>query len=219
MAICIKLSNCDISCTFDKYGNVYLSLFENPEEIYDLNISNTNNLFCEKYTISEKKTENTSPTLNIGELIPFYNNTTLRGKIIKDYLDDDYSDNDSDNEFTEDIQKKYWPEDLEFNEYMDKRINTNEPYFSFNLNTHKNDLENKLIYDREHIHALYDTLIYEGNLEVNTLLMKTSLVNDIPLYRLSIFTSGDILFRAIGSTQLHYKILFDKEQGLMLKLI
>lgn len=214
----INVSNKEILCTFDKYGNVYFSLSDNPNELYDLIITNKNTISCEKYnTNNEENRELSSEGINIGELVPFYNNMTLREKLIKEKMneyEENNSDSDNETEITEDIQEKYMPEDLEFNEYINKRDNCDEPYFSFNTSSNAKDLENKLVFDREIIHALYDTLIYEGAPDSANLIMKTTLVNDIPLYRLCIFTSGSIKFRPIGSSELSYKLNYDTTNGI-----
>jgi len=217
----IKLPNKEVLCTFDKYGNIYFSLSDNPDELYDLTITDTNTILCEKYINqnNDNNQEFRSEDVNVGDLVPFYNNSTLRGKIIKekldDYEEDDYG-SDTELDITEDVQRQYLQEDLEFNEYSSKRDNCDEPYFSFNVSSCSKDLEGSLVFDRETIHALYDTLIYDGIPDSANLIMKTTLVNDMPLYRLCIFTSGDIKFRAIGSRELSYKLCYDANYGLML---
>jgi hypothetical protein len=212
-SIKIDLTNTDDSsykqaqCTFDKYGNVYFSPLGKPDQVYEISITRNNSIVCERYLVNP---EFDTGSINVGELIPFYNNTTLRGKIIKEQEEND-DDDDSDNELTEDVQRAYLSENLEFNEYICER-NTDQPYFSFNLSFQNQnaDIEDKLVFNRELIHALYDTLIYQGTPDSSNLLMKTTLVNDIPLYRMCIFTSGDIKFRAIGAPESSYKLISDK---------
>lgn len=217
----IKLQNKDVLCTFDKYGNIYFSSPDNPDELYDITITNTNTILCERYGSNYDNGSDQadySEDINVGELVPFYNNSTLRGKIIKEeiYGYEGGDNSDSDTELNEDIQKRYFQEDLEYNEYINERDNYDEPYFSFNVSSHAKDLVNNLVFDRGIIHALYDTLVYEGAPDSANLIMKTTLVNDTPLYRLSVFTSGDIKFRPIGSNELSYKLCYDTTYGLML---
>lgn len=198
----------DIICTFDKHGNVYFSS-DKTADLYDLTITNTNTLLCEKYNIKNDLSK--EDDIIVGTLVLFNDNETLRGKIIKETAESD-TDSNSDNELTDDIYKKYLVEDLEYNEYIE-RHNTNEPYFSFNIvskNSLKNSL-NKIIFDRESTDALYDTIIYDTNI-----IMKTTLVNDRPLYRLRIFKSGDIKFRAIGGNEISYKISYNDNNEIFL---
>lgn len=213
--IIIKLKDHDVLCTFDKFGNLYFSLSDDPNCLYDLTITKTNRIICEKYVQNDDNGKLSSEDVYIGELVPFNNNNTLREKIINHNNNND-NESDSDSELIEDIEKKYFQENLEFCEYINKKDNYDEPYFSFNVISNVNNIENNLIFDRETNHALYDTLIYEGNPSSANLIMKTTLVNDYPLYRLCIFTSGDIKFRPIGSNEMSYKLNYDATHGLIL---
>src|SRR5690606_34379265 len=119
MQIPIVINN-EIIVTFDKFGNIYFSPINNPNELYEIIITNKNTIYCDKY-INDNDPDNYSE-LHIGELQPFYNNETLRGKIIRE-IDEIYEDRyDSDDEYTitEDVQKIYMPENFEFNEYINK---------------------------------------------------------------------------------------------------
>lgn len=217
-SILINLQNREILCTFDKYGNIYFSLSENQEQLYEIVITNTNDIICEKYIQNCDTYDSTLDyfDVNIGELVPFHNNSTLRGKIIKEHNDDDDNESDSDREINDDIEKIYLQENLEFNEYINERPNYDEPYFSFNIISETKHISEKIIHDRESIHALYDTLIYQGTPESGNLIMKTTLINDHPLYRLCVYTSGDIKFRPIGSKDISYKLYYDPSHGLIL---
>lgn len=209
MSIVIKLSDKQVFCTFDKCGNIYFADASNPNDLYDLTITNTNELLLEKYIPTEYTDEK---PVYIGELVPFYNNATLRDKAIKSKQESQYDDeynSEDEMEIDDDTIQKYYNENLEFNEYSNK--DRKDPFFSFNI-TSQTNLENKLVFDRDSVNALYDTLVYNGNLEMCNLIMKTSLVNDMALYRLCVFTSGDIKFRAIGSPEIYYKINYDNEQ-------
>ena len=200
----IKLENKIIYCNFDKYGNIYFSV---DNEIYDLYITNKNTLVLDKYNIDNNNDTDADNIITIGEIIPFYNNATLRGKIIKE------TNNDSDDD---EYKKNYFQEDLEFNEYINEKENYDQPYFTFNITSDLN-INNNLIVDRETIHALYDCIIYSGNFETGNIMMKTTLVNDMPIYRLCVYTSGDIKFRPIGSSETIYKLQYDNKLILVIK--
>ena len=228
------LINKIINCSFDRCGNVYFSLNTNTdnEQLYEINIKNDNTLICDKYVNNsnfnsdDDSDDNYEIPFTVGELVPLADTDTLRGKAMKekenqenehanDY-DEEY-DMDYDEDATE-IRKSYYYEDKEFNEYVnendEENINLNnlnnsdDPMFSFNSD-HKiiKPLTIKsLISDREEHNALYEVLVYEGSPESSHIIFKTKLLNDTPIYRMCIYTSGVITFRPIGSTERKYKL-------------
>ncbi|AYV83554.1 MAG: hypothetical protein Hyperionvirus8_38 [Hyperionvirus sp.] len=195
----------DHVCTVDKCGNIYFALKSDPSKLYDITVTKDNLIVCDRYVEEQKgDAEPDTEEIIVGELKPFdEDEKTLRQKIIKQKREEDETadDSDKDDETNEDIQKKYFPEDLEYNEYIDIR-KTKEPYFVFSM---VDDLS-EMIVNRESVPALYETIIYEGDFEKNSPILKTTLINDLPLYRLCIYTSGDIKFRAIGSRDNIYKL-------------
>ena len=188
----------DIICSFDKVGNIYFASINTPNDLYELIITKKNMIECEKYV------NNSSNNVKLiqGELVSLKSKETLKGKIISE-IEENGHDSDSDNELCEDVIKKYYYEDLEFNEYVNKE-QTDEPYFSFNVPKDYN-LKN-IVYDRDDILALYDTIIYNGVPSESNLIAKTTLINDNVIYRLCVYTSGDIKFRSIGSNDLNFQI-------------
>jgi len=225
--IIIKSSGKHLLCTFDTYGNIYFAPTSEPDNLYDLVITNTNTITCEKcVNMNTNNIDNDNDyDIIIGELESFKNKNTLRGKIISEMKEDDDDDNNgynSDHELTEDVQKTYFSENLEFNEYIDidgkkkhknKNKNKNAPFsFSFVKGLGLKDI----VFYRDDICALYDTLIYDGSCEESNLLMKTTHVSEVPLYRLCIYTSGDVKFRAIGAKEIIYKLHYDPKYGVML---
>lgn len=209
----------DHICTIDKCGNVYFALRTDPTKLFDITITKDNSLVCDRYIESndnngvlvEKESD-----IVLGELKPFEEGITLREKIIKEKKaeeDEDDCDSDKDEE-NEDIQKKYFPEDLEYNEYIDVKVKTKEPYFAFSMIDE--NLSNMIV-ERETIPALYETIVYEGDFKTNRYrpIIKTTLINDLPLYRLCVFTCGYIKFRPIGSKEKIYQL--DEKMQLILK--
>lgn len=165
-----------------------------------------------------------------GELVLLADTETLRGKAIKEkehekeQLENDYDEDYDYDEYTNDdaseLKKTYYYEDKEFNEYVDNKNGIDEnadtnnidnydgPMFSFNSDRKfiKQNAIEKLITDREEHHALYEVLVYEGSPESSHIIFKTKLLNDTPIYRMCIYTSGDMTFRPIGSPEKKYKL-------------
>ena len=205
-------------CTIDKCGNLYFALKTDPTKLFDISITKDNSIVCERY-IESNNSEGSGLIVSdkeeiiFGELKPFEEGITLREKIIKEKkAEEDENEYDSDkeeDENNEDIQKKYFVEDLEYNEYIDVTSKTKEPYFAFSMID--NNLS-KMIVPRETIPALYETIVYEGDFQTNYRpIIKTTLINDLPLYRLCVFTSGHIKFRPIGSREKIYQLSDDMQ--------
>ena len=218
--IIIKADDKDILLTFDTMGNIYFAPKDDPDKLFDLSIDNKNILICDQYKIRDSDEEdNNNKSIKIGELFPL-NDNTLRGRIIKNKKENDDDLSDDENEiFNEENIPKYFSENLEFNEYLDTN-EENEAYISFNFvgkgAANRNDQKNnKLIFERDDILALYDALIYEGTIEKSKLLLKTSLINDNILYRIVIFTDGSIKFRPIGECEKLYKLKYDANKNLI----
>jgi hypothetical protein len=224
-------SDKQVACTFDKCGNVYFSFVGQPKELYELTITRKNTLLCERYL--ENDNTNKDCTFSIGHLVPINangNNGDNRDNggdsdnDGEDEIDILNYDSDKEIELETDVRNKYLTEDLRYNLYVEKL--SNEPYFCFNLASTMfskikgdDELHNRLIFDRESLHALYDTLVYEGAPGDAEIIMKTTLVNDNPIYRLCVYTSGDIRFRAIGSNELAYKLSYEGTNGLQMRAI
>lgn len=242
--------NSNIGCSFDTAGNVYFRPYNNPSNSsYEIFITNKNELICEKciesYDSSNNQLSNIdkdeydddddndnelSNNIVTGKIVPFTDNTTLRGSIIKQKKDDEIEQNNQVNqidpndpnaEYDEDdyedvVKKDYYNEDIEYNEYLngeDEDENSDKiyttPKFSFSSD-HKKIKQSeilKLVSDNEEILALYDTLVYEGTPQDASLIFKTKLLNDVAIYRLCIYGSGDIKFRPIGAKETSYKLV------------
>ena len=193
----------NIGCSVDKCGNVY---FRADGVMYDLNISHEDTLYCEPYVINDPETRDVDIDVHKGELVVFSETHTLRDLVIKSKKPENDDDDGSDNELTEDAIAKYYPENLQFNEY-NADDDPDTPYFSINIPI--GCLTDIIADTDEHVLALYDTLIYDGNARLSdnsTLIAKTALINDLPIYRLCVFTSGHLKFRPIGSQEQIYEI-------------
>ena len=225
--ILIKLEDNVINCSFDRCGNLYFSLLNEPEKIYDISVNKDNSLSLDIYSPLEENddvdievgVDVDTEELAIGELRPVKGGNTLKGKVIEDIEKDDERDSESedDNRLIEDVEREYFSENRDYIEYIYEGKNRNKVYFSFNLVS--NEDSEKIIFDREKIHALYDTIVYDGSPSENNLIMKTTLVNDLALYRLCLYTSGEISFRAIGSANSWYRVKFSDNSLQLVKAI
>jgi len=258
----------NIIWSFDKCGNIYFSLTDHPEKIFDININGKNEISCEKYVnlvnevnevnevnkvnevneVDEDINENLDELCYTkGKLIIFDQTKTLRGTILKQKKlnkEEQNNDKDPNNEYDSDdediIKTTYYHEDNEFNEqidyedygddndndnddtYNDYHYNPNSasaPMFSFSADdkTIKMKEIDKYIVDRDDCMALYDTLIYDGTPESCKLIFKSKLLNDSVIYRLCLYTSGDISFRPIGSNEVKYIIDVDIDNNIFIK--
>jgi len=157
----------------------------------------------------------------------------LRGSIIKQKKDEqDEMENDPNADYDEDdyedvLKKTYYEEDAEYNEYVDENEDDEDdkiythPSFSFSSD-HKKIKQheiNNLVSSREEILALYDTLVYNGDPSDASLIFKTKLLNDAAIYRLCIYTSGDIKFRPIGSREKNYKLSLNENNIILLSQV
>ena len=211
MVLKIELSNKEVSCTFDKFGNLYVSI--DGSKLYDIVISKNNTIALEEYcnTIAEFNGNSNGKDIIIGELKLIKDNNTLMGKAIdtlNEKNDDNYSDNDT--ELTENAERTYFSENLEYIEYIDEKSTREDSFVAFSVTSGGDELDNIVKDYGETGITLYDTLVFEGSPENSELLMKTTLVNDLTLYRLCLYTSGDILFRAIGSASKKYKLCYNE---------
>lgn len=216
----IKLPGKDLSCTFDRGGNVYFAPVDKPDDLYEMTITRENRLLCEKFIAgadadADAVDADAVDGIVIGELESCYDDSTLRGKILRQREQDTHdsdSGSESESEST-DIQKTYYSEDIHYNMYLTPR-DTTEPYCSFSFAPsipHEGVIRGEATPT-----ALYDTLVYEGNPERAQLIAKTTLHNDTQLYRLCVFTSGDVRFRPIGSPDQIYCLHYD-ETGVTLR--
>jgi len=255
----IRISS-TIGCSFDTTGNVYFSPYNDINNLHEVVITNKDELMCEKYidynpnNCSENNSDNdpsddsdnnsdddtdgdtdddSNKKIIIGKLVPFADNATLRGSIIKQKKDEqDEMENDPNADYDEDdyedvLKKTYYEEDAEYNEYVDENEDDEDdkiythPSFSFSSD-HKKIKQheiNNLVSSREEILALYDTLVYNGDPSDASLIFKTKLLNDAAIYRLCIYTSGDIKFRPIGSREKNYKLSLNENNIILLSQV
>lgn len=233
----IKLID-NIKVKLDTKGNVYF--YVNDNELYDVIIDRNNMIELDRYDLgnnimdddsenddnNDNNDDNNNHKIRYGQLISLETNNTLKGNIIKqideekekqqndpnaDFDDyDDYNPNDDDV-----IKQTYFPEDRYLDEYMDKDENEyvdqydKEGYFIFNSLKAQN---RSIVTQIDDNLALYETLIYEGYPSHALPIFKTKLIDDTAIYRMIIYTNGEISFRPIGEKETQYKLVYENGQ-------
>ena len=212
-----------IICLFDKKGNAY---FKHPsssnDELYDVVVTRDNKIELDKYFVKQQQHQKKDSEDFIetkykrGELTSLTDTKTLKGTIKtihKEEQDvhDPNAEYDSDDD--EPIMKRYYPEDEQYNEFVDDEdeyLEINEGYFAFSFESNAKGRDpDSMLRDIDDNEALYDTIVYDGTPEHNTLLFKTRLVNDLTIYRLIIYTNGQLVFRPIGGRETVYRLNLD----------
>lgn len=221
----------NISPLFDNNGNLYLEL---NDKVFEFSIDNKNNLELYEifntdnfsYVIHEESQKN----YNKKHLELLSNSTTLKSKVIREYIKDkeenpdvEYdSDEDIDTSMMNDInhQLQYYPEDLEVLETNDEEqednISSDELGFKFfgNINLKKlEEVEMKDNYFKENTLELstYDTFIYNGDKETSELVFVSKLNSYNSPYRILLYKDGTIEFKVIGSIKKYYKIKLSED--------
>ena len=185
----------DIQLFFDSRGNVY---FKNDNLIYQVNIDNKDQPHCDmaEYKILDDLEDNEKIKYVVDQLYITQNNN---------YGSDHY---------------KYYPEDKLYVVPKSKEEDDDyeEEYISFLL-TNKIDVSILNIESREcgEFCPLYDTIVFNGSIQKNEIMMKTKLNNSPVNYRLLLYTSGECIFRAIGSKNQEYNIYIDNNDILFIK--
>lgn len=218
--VAIKDSLEYIMVSFDFCGNIYFNIIGNSQ-LYDLTITNKDDILCEKYIIRDEGID-----IIIKQVNPLFGNIkltddpfSLKGKTQKQYKkelaennDGDGSDSDdNDPEYSNDKEyNKLYGEDEEYTENVDEIDSDEDPnneYFVF--------LSGNVtvpIIERETSNALYDTILYESNYAN----YKTKLIGNDPIYRLKVYKSGEVKFRPIGKPEKNY-IFVLKDDDLFLQ--
>lgn len=201
----LLINNEQIEVIFDYGGNVY---FKHNQNYFDLDVDSNNNLTCGACIVHDNNENLSNKQIKIGELKLTSDSKSLKGHAQRE-IDRKISlmDNSDDiAEFNEDEQYKYLYEDKEYNDYdsqNDDDDDDNNEYVKFlSLGETVN------IYDYDDSVALYDTLIYNDDMEHGVLCFKTCLVGINPCFRLKIYKNGIISFRALGTKDNMYRLVF-----------
>jgi hypothetical protein len=192
---------------FDKGGNFYI---KNEEKIYQLIIDSTNNI----QFIHDPYFESNNTAMTLGKLKPTSDPYSLKGKIIKDENEQDKdNDNDSDNGEDPNVRQlnQLFPENDDFFENdtdLKELSDGDEDYFTFS------SIDGSIIkiVQTDEYDAIYDTLIYDGTLDMAHVLFKSTRIGDPLPYRLMLYTSGYFVFKPIGDSP-KVSLLYVSELG------
>jgi hypothetical protein len=215
MEIIVANSKDKVLINFDSYGNIYFQTQSNPDKVYELSINGKSQLelFESDLKLDTLKSESDTKT---GKLNYTSNPKSLKGEVMRQMVreeeDQDENDvnsdiDDSDEEYYKD---KYFVEDKEyFEDYDDDASDqeNDEEYFVFCSGE-----DQVKVYEAEDVLALYETILYHGNIEHGYAVFKTKLVGSLPLYRLNVYNEGTVLkFREIGQLEKLYELFIEND--------
>lgn len=195
---------------YDKNGNIYII---KNNDFYHLDIDKNDELCLNK--INSNLVHKNSDTDVYKQI---HKQNMLHIKTIENALDEleDISDDDEKDKFTDIYEQnndyKYNPE----KKYFHKEINMNELSDEENINDRDiiiyqnlNDLTKINLNIIDDIIPSYESLIIDGNIKSNNLIFRTEIINDQPLYRITIFTDGNILLNIIGTQIKKFKFNYE----------
>ncbi len=177
-----------ISIFFDLGGNLY---FKFNDVIYDLNINSTNMLECDVCNINVNDLEKINVSYEELKLIDSPN--SLKGKIKKEIDVNDIHCSD---------EHKYLYENEDYIDYDDDSDYEDQNEFVKFMSTG----EKIEVYDFDMSVSLYDTIIYNDDIEHGSICFKTNIINMMPPYRLKLYKNGIISFRSLGDKEIYYNI-------------
>lgn len=205
----------------DTNGNVYIFYNEN---LYDVSITGTNTLVVSLIpNITQQHIDDMNVTstfsLNKGMLKLNNKERSLKGRIVREKLKEksENPDQDKQEEDDEEDDKNDKNKEIKYNEYYYENNTYQEDFTAvdsddeeekvFFLGKGVNDIK-ILNYDDDV--PLYDTLIYDNDINTGEPVIKTKLVNTEPIFRLKIYKSGNILFRPIGCPEQSYELVLNE---------
>jgi hypothetical protein len=205
---------------YDKYGNIYVI---KNNEYYQLDIDKNDDVYVNKihnkhYFTDVNDNDNNDNDNNDNDNNDNDNNdgykkihkqNMLHIKSIENALEEleELSDEDEREKFTDiyeqnddykyNPEKKYFHQENIIDNISDDDIDNLDRdiiiYQNLNdLNKVNLNIDNKFI-------PSYETLIIDGTEKSNNLIFRTEIINDQPLYRITIFTSGNLLLNIIGT--------------------
>ena len=190
---------------FDEAGNIYL---DKDDKIYMFEIDKDNKITL--FEVNQNKITKKSDN-NIYKKINKQN--ALHIKTVENAIEEVEEMSDEEREQYADIAEEY---DL-YKYNPEKRYYHDETYI---IDSEDNDDERHIqIYDNYNkliqISSDFDipsfeTLIINGNENSNNLIFRTEIINDQPLYRITIYTTGIILLNIIGTKIVRFVFDYDK---------
>jgi hypothetical protein len=182
-------SNTAYEVFFDWTGNVYLKS-QKTEKIYQIYVDTNNNIIL----IDCNDMEFSACDIGFKQMKLTSEPSSLKGKIQKEdeTKDKDVNKNDS---HIEDI---LYPEENEYYEDDDEIYSDDDLTDSFNFSKINSEIN---IYSTDESTSIYDTFVYNGSYQYNSLIIKTSYNGYSLPYRLLIYTSGEFIIKTIGQSQ------------------
>ena len=206
------------SIKYDHNGNIY---FLKNDDLYTINIDKDDEL--ELYKINKQNIEfNQKKTDDIDiKYKPIFKQNILHIKSIENAIQElNEENNDDEKDKFNDIYDKYNtylynPEQRYYHEEDDvdeQDYNMDDEYdTTFDKRNIKffGTMTENIIKDICFDIPEYEILVIDGNEFSNNLMFRTEIVNDQALYRITIFTSGTIMFNIIGTKINKYSFNFD----------
>ena len=213
------------SIKYDNNGNLYLL---NNDDLYTFDINKDDEL--ELYKINKQNIEfNQKKTDDINiKYKPIFKQNILHIKSIENAIQElNEENNDDEKDKFNDIYDKYNtylynPEQRYYHEQNDENANdenandeNDDMFDEFDTTFDKRkikffgNINENLIKDICFDIPTYEILIIDGNEFSNNLMFRTEIINDQALYRITIFTSGTIMFNVIGTKINKYLFNFD----------
>ena len=206
------------SIKYDHNGNLY---FLKNDDLYTINIDKDDEL--ELYKINKQNIEfNQKKTDDIDiKYKPIFKQNILHIKSIENAIQElNEENNDDEKDKFNDIYDKYNtylynPEQRYYHEEDDvdeQDYNMDDEYdTTFDKRNIKffGTMTENIIKDICFDIPEYEILVIDGNEFSNNLMFRTEIVNDQALYRITIFTSGTIMFNIIGTKINKYSFNFD----------
>ena len=206
----ISVSSETIEYVLDNMGNIYL---ERNGNIYDFVVGTNNNLCIEKLpshyfdNIVETKGDYEKTLELLSDPKSLKDHIDITGDIMEaKYMNDD-------------AEHKYYYENIMYDEDDgEDEINdynyNNEESVVFLYTNQDNKIKTIELCDSI---PLYDIVARDGDLSSGSIVMKTKLVNQIPIYRMNICNDKVISFRSIGDEENIYDICLQDDELVLIK--
>jgi hypothetical protein len=196
-----KINDSSYQLFFDSAGNAYIM---KNNKVYQILIESNNNISL----IYDAEFIFHPYDSNIKNMKLSTDPSSLKGKIIKNKINEEDDQNNSDDE--DDLTHQLYPEDDDY--YQDDENNDDiDDSFDFSLvNAQDNNIK---IYDTDEYTAIYDSIVYNGSYySNNNIIFKTNYTGYTLPYRLLIFSSGEFIIKTIGINY-WYNQLSETENG------
>lgn len=204
----ITLDNHQIYLIFDYGGNLYFK-YQSSNDIYDLNIDLDNNISLSKNDIIIINNDDTNKPI-FGKII----RTKLKEKITENHENDKNDENNENDDENINEKDDYLEYKYENNEYINhdyqENLSEEHEYVKFLSSSDQFNIDIININNEIDDIALYDTIIYNKN---NDICYITEMYGFNTPYRIKIYETGIISFRAIGFNEKLYKLKYDNESN------